>query len=232
MIQPKVSIIVPVYNVEKYLKRCVRSLKKQTLEDIEIILVDDSSTDASLEICKEMAAEDSRIKVIHKLNEGAGFARNAALDVATGEYIGFVDSDDFVEPDMYETLYQKAEEYSSDLVMSGVLFVDGNTFSEKGKCVRKVYFDKDTHFETDEELKELRMGIIGALPDNEDDSKYGMSIWKNLFRHEVIKKNKLAFVSEREMLSEDALFMVDFISCIKKATGISEAFYNYCRNGA
>jgi hypothetical protein len=76
------------------------------------------------------------------------------------------------------------------------------------------------------------MGIIGALPDNEDDSKYGMSIWKNLFRHEIIKKNNLSFVSEREMFSEDALFMVDFISCIKKATGINEAFYNYCRNGA
>ena len=232
MIQPEVSIIVPVYNVEKYLKRCVSSLKNQTLEDIEIILVDDSSTDSSLEICKKMASEDTRIKVIHKVNEGAGFARNAALEIAQGKYIGFADSDDFVEPDMYETLYKKAEEYSSDLVLSGVLFVDGNTFSEKGKCVRKVYFDKDTHFETDEELKELRMGIIGALPDNEDDSKYGMSIWKNLFRHEVIKKNKLAFVSEREVLSEDALFMVDFISCIKKATGIAEAFYNYCRNGA
>lgn len=230
MPQPKVSIIVPVYNAEKYLERCISSLRNQSLEDIEIILIDDSSTDSSLEICNKAAEEDFRIKVIHKVNEGAGMARNAALKIATGEYIGFADSDDFVEKDMFETLYEKAIKYSSDLVMSGVLFVDGNMFSQQGECIRKNYFDKDTHFDTGEELKKLRMGIVGALPEDEDDSKYGMSIWKNLFRNEIIKKNNILFESEREMLSEDALFMLDYISCIKKATGINEAFYNYCRN--
>lgn len=231
MPKPKVSIIIPVYNVEKYIERCVNSLKNQTLTDIEIILVDDSSTDSSLKICKSLAKEDPRIKVITKVNEGAGYARNAALEIATGEYIGFVDSDDYVEKDMFLTLYNKAIEYGSDLVMSGVKFVDGNMFSEQGDCVQKNYFENDTHFETEEELKKLRMGIIGATPDDADDSKYGMSIWKNLFRHEIIKENNLKFESEREMLSEDALFMVDFIACIKKATGIKNAFYNYCRNG-
>ena len=230
MSQPKVSIIVPVYNVESYLERCINSLRYQTLEEIEVILVDDSSTDSSLEICQRAAEEDSRINVIHKVNEGAGKARNAALKVATGKYIGFVDSDDFVEADMFKTLCEKAEKYNSDLVMSGVLFVDGNMFSEEGECVRKTYFEKDTHFETEAELKELRMGIVGATPEDADDSKYGMSIWKNLFRHEIIKENNIVFESEREMLSEDALFMIDYISCIKKATGICEAFYNYCRN--
>ena len=230
MPQPKVSVIVPVYNAEKYLERCINSLTNQTLEDIEIILVDDSSSDGSLEVCNNAAKKDSRIKVIHKVNEGAGKARNAALEIATGEYIGFVDSDDFIDTDMFKTLYQKAKAYNSDLVMSGVLFVDGNMFSEEGECVRKTYFDKDTHFETEDALKKLRMGIVGALPEDADDSKYGMSIWKNLFRHEVIRKNNIIFESEREMLSEDALFMIDFISCIKKATGIGEAFYNYCRN--
>ncbi len=231
MSQPKVSIIVPVYNVERYLERCINSLRNQSLEELEIILVDDSSTDLSLEMCQKAASEDSRIKVIHKVNEGAGKARNAALSVATGKYIGFVDSDDFVETEMFQTLYEKAEKYKSDLVMSGVLFVDGNMFSEQGECIRKIYFDKDTHFETQDALKELRMGIVGALPEDADDSKYGMSIWKNLFRREIIKENNIVFESEREMLSEDALFMIDYISCIKKATGIGEAFYNYCRNG-
>jgi len=229
--QPKVSIIVPVYNVEKYLERCINSLRNQTLENIEIILVDDSSTDFSLDICNKAAEEDSRIKVIHKVNEGAGKARNAALEIADGEYIGFVDSDDFVEKDMFKTLCEKAEKYGSDLVLSGVMFVDGNMFSEKGECVCKEYFDKDTQFDTEQSLKELRLGIVGAVPEDSDDSKYGMSIWKNLFRHEIIKKNNIVFQSEREMLSEDALFMIDFISCIRKATGIKEAFYNYCRNG-
>ena len=228
--QPKVSVIVPVYNAEKYLERCINSLKNQSLRDIEIILVDDSSTDSSPRICDIEAERDERIKVIHKVNEGAGMARNAALEVATGEYIGFVDCDDFIEPDMFKTLCEKAEEYESDLVMSGVLFVDGNMFSEQGHRKEKIYFDNDTHFETDEELKELRMGIVGALPEDDEDSKYGMSIWKNLFRHDVIKQNNIVFQSEREMLSEDALFMVDYISCIKKATGIRNAFYNYCRN--
>ncbi|MBQ4159923.1 MAG: glycosyltransferase [Clostridia bacterium] len=232
MSQPKVSIIVPVYNVEKYLERCVKSLTQQTLEELEIILVDDASTDASLEICKKFAAEDARVKVLHKENEGAGMARNAALQVATGTYIGFVDSDDFVEPDMYKTLYEKAEKYNSDLVMSGVIFVDGNMFSEAGETERRTFFEADTQFETEEDLKKLRMGIVGATPDDAEDSKYGMSIWKNLFRHEIIKKNNLVFESEREMLSEDAIFMIDYIACIRKATGIHEAFYNYFRNAA
>ena len=228
--QPKVSIIVPVYNVQEYLDRCINSLKNQSLTDIEIILVDDSSTDSSLEICKRASDEDFRIKVIHKENEGAGLARNEALKIATGEYIGFLDSDDYVEADMFKTLYEKAIKYNSDLVMSGVLFVDGNMFSEAGECVRKTYFDEDTHFETEEELKKLKIGIVGATPQDADDSKYGMSIWKNLFKNEIIKENNIVFESEREILSEDAIFMIDYISCIDKATGINEAFYNYCRN--
>ncbi len=227
---PKVSIIVPVYNVQKYLDRCIDSLINQTLFEIEIILVDDSSTDSSLEICKKRAEADSRIKVIHKENEGAGKARNAALQIARGEYIGFTDSDDYVDINMFKTLYEKAVKYDSDLIMSGVSFVDGNMFSSEGDCVRKIYFKDDTHFESPEEINKLKMGIVGAEPQDEDDSKYGMSIWKNLFRHDIIKQNNIVFQSEREMLSEDALFMIDFISCIKKATGINEAFYNYCRN--
>lgn len=229
--QPSVSIIVPVYNVEKYLDRCVRSLQNQTLTDIEIILVDDSSTDASLALCRQAADNDPRIKVIHKVNEGAGKARNAALAVATGKYIGFVDSDDYVAPDMFQSLYEKAEQYNSDLILSGIVYVGGIMFSQDGDCTRKTFFDHDTHFETKEELNELKLGIVGALPGDPDDSKYGTSIWKNLFRHDVIRQNALTFQSEREMLSEDALFMLDFVSCIRKATGIADAFYHYCRNG-
>lgn len=230
MSQPKVSIIVPVYNVEKYLERCVDSLRRQTLKEIEIILVDDSSTDSSLQICQKLAKDDLRIKVIHKVNEGAGKARNVALAVATGKYIGFVDSDDFVECDMFKILYEKAEKYNSDLVMSGVLYMEGKVFSKEGECIRKTYFDKDTQFESIEELKKLRLGIVGSLPDDDEDSRYGMSVWKNLFRHEIIKKNNLTFQSEREIFSEDSLFMIDYISCINKATGIKDALYFYCRN--
>ena len=231
MAQPLISVIVPVYNTERYLERCIASLRKQTLEDIEIILVDDDSTDSSLEICYKLANEDNRIKVLSKVNEGAGMARNAALAIASGAYIGFVDSDDFIEPEMFETLYSRARKYDSDLVLSGVVFVDGSMFSEVGECIRKSYFDVDTQFDNTETLQKLRMGIVGAAPEDADDSKYGMSIWKCLFRHEIIKQNGIVFKSEREIFSEDALFMIDYISCIQKATGIPEAFYNYCRNG-
>lgn len=231
MAQPEISIITPVYNVEKYIERCVNSLTNQTFQNIEIILVDDSSTDSSLEICKKLAENDPRIKVLHKENEGAGMARNAALKVATGKYIGFVDSDDYVDPDMFQTLYEKAEKYGSDLILSGYHLVDGSIFSKSGSRTTKVYFDKDTQIDNEEDIKKLKMGIVGSLPEDKDDSKYGMSLWKNLFRHEVIQKNNITFESEREKFSEDALFMVDYIASIKKATGINEAFYNYCRNG-
>ena len=230
MTVPKVSIIVPVYNVEKYLERCVDSLRNQTLENIEIILVDDASTDDSPAICDRLSREDTRIKVIHKMNEGAGLARNAALKIACGEYIGFVDSDDYVDPCMFEVMSCKMEEYSSDLIMSGVRYVGGKVFENDGECEEKQYFTTDTHFETEKDLKKLKLGIVGSLPEDDEDSKYGMSIWKNLFKLEIIKNNNIIFESEREMLSEDALFMVDYISCIKKATGISNAFYYYCRN--
>ena len=147
-----------------------------------------------------------------------------------GKYVGFLDADDYIEPDMYEKLYLAAEKYEADLVLSGVIFEDGNVFSEEGVVTYKDYFEEDTKFVSEEEMKALRLGIIGALPEEEEDSRYGMSVWKNLFRRDVITENGLAFCSEREMLSEDALFMVDFIASAKSAVGIKGAFYHYCRN--
>ena len=230
MADVKVSIIIPVYNVEKYLTRCLDSLKRQTLADIEIILVDDASTDSSPAMCDKAAEADPRIKVIHKFNEGAGMARNAGLRIATGEYIGFLDSDDYTEPEMYEALYSAAVKYNADLVMSGVQFVGGTIFSSEGGRECKIYFESDTIFETEEDIKNLRLGIAGALPHEADDSRYGMSVWKNLFRRDVIERNELKFLSEREYLSEDALFMMDYAGCVKRAVGIKGAYYNYCRN--
>jgi len=228
--KPKISIIIPVYNVEKYLKRCVDSLLCQTLKDIEIILVDDSSTDNSPRICDEYLKTDERVKVIHKPNQGAGMARNSGLEIANGDYVGFVDSDDYVDLNMYKALYDTAVKYDADLVMSGVRYVDGNMFEKQGEIIEKSFFDADTVFETENDIKKLRLGIVGAPPEAKDDSRYGMSVWKNLFRRDVIVNNNLKFMSEREILSEDALFMIDYISVINKAVGINGAFYNYCRN--
>lgn len=120
---PNVSIIVPCYKVEQYLRQCVDSLINQTMKDIEIILVDDGSPDKSGEICDEYKAKDNRIKVIHKKNGGVSAARNDGLKVATGEYVVFVDSDDYVPVDAYELLYNKAIETSADMVIGDVIKV-------------------------------------------------------------------------------------------------------------
>lgn len=108
------SIIVPVYKAEKHLDRCVESILSQTYGNIELVLVDDGSPDASPAMCDSWAKRDWRVRVIHKKNNGASSARNAGLDMASGEYIGFVDADDFVEPDMYETLMKNALENNAD----------------------------------------------------------------------------------------------------------------------
>lgn len=118
-LQVKVSVIIPVYNVEQYLGKCLDSLCKQTLKEIEIICIDDGSKDTSPKILDEYAERDSRIKVIHQSNAGAGAARNRGIALASGEYIGFVDSDDIVYPTMYEELYRKACRCNADMVITG-----------------------------------------------------------------------------------------------------------------
>ena len=121
----KVSVIIPVYNTEKFLRKCLDSVCNQTLQDIEIICINDCSTDGSLEILREYAGKDNRIKLIELLeNCGAAKARNIGIDIAEGEYLGFVDSDDFIDLDFYKKLYGKAKETDADAV-KGKLYLYG-----------------------------------------------------------------------------------------------------------
>lgn len=115
-----ISVIVPVYNVEKYLPACLDSICHQTLKELEIILVDDGSTDNSGRIAEQYALQDKRIRVVHQRNGNPGATRNVGLELATGEYIGFVDSDDWIEPEMFSSLYAKAETDNLDIVVTGV----------------------------------------------------------------------------------------------------------------
>ena len=127
----KVSVIVPVYNVEKYLKQCLDSIVDQTLEDLEIVLVDDGSVDSSGTICDEYAKKDSRIEVIHKANGGLSDARNVGISKAKGRYIGFVDSDDYIKEDMYEILLNLIKKYDADVSICNLYdVIDGN------ECIR------------------------------------------------------------------------------------------------
>lgn len=121
-----ISVIVPVYNVEKHLKKCVDSIKRQTFRNIEIILVDDGSTDRSAAMCDELAATDTRISVLHKENGGLSDARNAGIKIAKGKYIGLVDSDDYIEEDMYEVLYRNILKENADVSVCSMYSCYGN----------------------------------------------------------------------------------------------------------
>ena len=228
---PKVSVIVPVYKVEKFLDRCVESLVGQTLEDIEIILVDDGSPDECPRLCDEWANRDDRIKVVHKANGGLGFARNSGIEVATGEFIGFVDSDDYVDPKMYETLYRAATEHGAQIAMNGLCCI-GGIMSAKEDSVEYINcFDEELLFEGKEGIDSLLLNIVGALPHESQDSKYGFSSVKNIYRSDVITENGILFFSERAVLSEDVMFLLSFLDHCDRAIGVPGGMYFYCRNG-
>ena len=140
MNKPMISIIVPVYNVESYLADCVDSITAQTFKDIEIILVDDGSPDSCGQICDDYAKTDKRIRVIHKQNGGLSDARNAGIQLASGRYLGFIDSDDYIATDMFERLYNSIIETDSDIAMCyAANFIDGSIaeLDEKGTARRE-----------------------------------------------------------------------------------------------
>lgn len=219
----KISIIVPIYSVEKYLQRCIASLRNQTFKDIEIILVDDESPDNCPSMCDEYAKADSRIKVIHKKNGGLGYARNSGLEIASGDYVAFVDSDDYVELDMIETLYQECEANKLDAVFAD-FYVDGNDGFKKSPSFEKLYVNK-------EQMEELRLDLLGAEPEFPSCSKIQYSVWRGLYSMKLIKKNNLRFPSEREYISEDIVFNLDFLKLAQRAKMIPSKFYHYCFNG-
>jgi len=145
MINPLISIIVPIYNVQDYLVQCVESILNQTLSNFELILVDDGSTDNSANLCNKYANKDSRIKVIHKKNGGLSSARNTGIEIARGKYLGFVDSDDWVDFDMYEKMTQKAELENVDIVVCGhkVVNLDGSITNVPSTAKNIKYSSKD-----------------------------------------------------------------------------------------
>lgn len=221
----KVSVIVPVYNVERYLKRCVESLLEQTLKEIEIILVDDESPDKSPIICDSYAKVYENVVVIHKQNAGLGMARNSGLKVARGEYVAFVDSDDYVENDMYEVLYNHAIGNMADIVISGGFISEGAYRTQK-VC-------KEIEHEIvykGEEVKILALKMTGALPEHKLDYEHAMSVCKGIYKRDMITSNEVSFFSEREMISEDLLFHYDIVQYARKVIVIPKCFYHYCLN--
>lgn len=173
LVSDLISIIVPVYNVEKYLERCVNSIINQTYKNIEIILVDDGATDTSGKICDELKERDKRITVIHKTNGGLSDARNAGLKIANGEYIGFVDSDDYIEKDMFETLYNINKQHNADIsIVSFYEIYDGKVIGVRDTANLEI-------LNKTEALKELLI-----------DTKIQSYAWNKLFKKELFKDIK------------------------------------------
>ena len=220
--KPLISVIVPVYNVENYMRQCIDSLLNQTLSNIEIILVDDGATDTSPKICDEYARRYSRIKVIHKLNGGLGSARNAGMKEARGKYIGFVDSDDYVSVKMYETLLDVAETNKADCAYCEFtrFWNDTVDVTKPPKKTIKFYSDKEI-------LDAYLLDRIGCSPSEKEDCSYGASVNLGLFRSDVIQRSKVEFVSEREFIAEDMIFDIDFIPYCKKIVHTNEVLYFY-----
>ena len=201
------SVIVPVYNVEPYLNRCVQSIVRQTYKDLEIILVDDGSTDRSPEMCDLWAGQDARIKVIHKKNGGLSSARNAGIDIAQGEVLSFIDSDDFIEPDMYQTMIFAMVESGKDIVCCGRI-VDLWGEREKRDFSRsspKIYSKEDA-------MKEVL--CLRDIDTSAWDKVYKKSLFAEL-RYPVGK------------ISEDAAIILQILNESNGIFHVGKSFYHY-----
>ncbi len=210
----KVSIIIPVYNVEKYLNQCLNSIIEQTLKEIEIICVNDGSTDNSLLILENYKKIDSRIKIITKVNDGLGAARNTGIEAACGEYIGFVDSDDFVDKTMFEKLYYKGIITKADVVISNLdLYYD-----DTGK--RKIYRDVELYHEL-EKLGGFKAEKYSKIVRN-------IAVWDRIYRLEFLKQKKLK--NPEHVIYEDALFTYQTTILADKIAVVNEPLYQYRKN--
>jgi glycosyltransferase involved in cell wall biosynthesis len=206
--EPKISIIVPVYNTEKYLHRCIDSIIAQTFTDWECLLIDDGSTDESPNICDEYAKRDSRIKVFHTENDGVASARQLGTDNAKGTYSIHVDSDDWIETNMLEDMYDKAIKADADIVISDY-FVDEN--NSPGRMNHNYLNDQCSALEVCKAIISNKM--IGTL-------------WNKLIRHNLYKKYKVSYIRGINYC-EDVLILVQILLHPVKIVFLREAFYYY-----
>lgn len=205
----KVSIIVPVYNAENFLKKCINSILNQTERSFELILVNDGSKDKSGELCDNYARKDARVKVIYQKNSGVSVARNNGIKAASGEYIGFVDSDDWIEPDMFEKLIKEAEENDADIVMcdTTTVYSDGRTEAD---TITQLNDDKII------EKKEFFPGLLLEMAG---------SACRCIYKNSLIVTNEIAF-PEGLKFSEDRIFNLYAMGQANKICYIKEAYYN------
>lgn len=206
-----ISVVVAVYNVEEYIKRCVSSIQNQTYKKLEIILVDDGSTDNCPDILDEMQRNDDRIKVIHKINGGLSDARNAGTGIATGDYIAYVDGDDWIDPQMYEVMLSQIEQYQADCVVCGYKQI----YQDHTICVQD---DMVKVFEKGEALK--------AFIEEDEHYQIQNAAWNKLYKRNITQK--LRFPKGRWY--EDIVYTTKLFAMVNRCVYINKAFYNYVIN--
>jgi len=207
----KISVIIPVYNVEKYLKECLQSVLNQTLCDIEVICVNDGSSDGSLDILESFAGKDGRVKVLNRQKSaGAAAARNEALRIASGEYVGFVDSDDWIDCNFYEVLYNRAKEKNADVVRSSYNYYFGNTEkeSELNKIIAKRYTENS---------------YLGV-------NEHSVVIWNAIYRKRFLIDRNIYYFDEDLLRSNDVPFTARVTLAGGKMAPVTGTNYHYRRN--
>ena len=211
---PKISVIMPVYKVEKYVGKAIECMQKQTLQDFEFLIVDDGSPDNSGKICDDYAAKDARLKVIHKSNGGAPSARNCAMDIAAGKYLYFMDSDDWAEPTMLQDMYELAETNSAQLVIAG-FYID-------------TYYDAE-HFVTAEisnpdavmDQHNFRRQAYGLF-----DNNLLYTPWNKLFLHAYLSDNNIYY---EQTFWDDFPFNLNVIRNVSQVVVTSKMYYHFIR---
>ena len=210
---PTVSIIIPVYNAEPYLRRCVESILGQEYMDYELLLIDDGSRDGSGAICDEYGARDTRVRVIHKENEGVSAARNLAIDNAKGTYLQFVDSDDWITPDATKLLVRAAEENGCDLVISDFYRVSGERVSPKGDIEEDGVLTKEE--------------FAAHMMENPADFYYGV-LWNKLYRRSIVQEHRLRMNADISWC-EDFMFNLEYIRYGERFCALRAPVYYYVK---
>lgn len=223
---PKVSIILPVYNVEKYISHCLDSIVSQSYADFEVIAVDDCSPDRSIAIVEDYAKHDDRIRIVKKEHSGLGLTRNKGLEEATGEFILFVDSDDFLSPKALEILVRKATESKCDIVFYNY-FIENN--KQVTSTIAPLPYNED--ITEDEYNDEMFSELIGRA--NEGMFKNTPMLggaWRRFFKRSLVTENNIKFENEQQILLEDNLFSIMLHSVAQKTHFITDALYHYRYN--
>lgn len=223
--QPKVSVIIPVYNIEKYLEQCLQSVCNQTLQEIQVIVVDDGSTDSSPAICEDFARRYPHIvECYHKENGGSASARNLGLEHATGEYIGFIDSDDWVEPDMYEKLYRTAQREDADMVFC-------RSFEDECPGSYEYIFPRGGYFSPEDMKKEIFPYLLPCVTPRGNFRNLRWCNWLRICRRSVIDAHQIRFFSKSRRC-EDLGFSVACTIYSKNYYYLDESLYHNRPNAA